>query len=145
MRLELTINDGRDVGKPGFVLLDGRVADLEAFFDGVKGDADTHLLVILVNHLLPGDGGGQRRDTLLAIDQHLLALGQRAVFQLHRRVAPGNDVTHRKALIQAVHEVTHFGGIPHERPLNFRYGDLPGFHPSQQGFDQVLINGVLLR
>ena len=43
--------------------------------DGMEGDANTYLLVILVDHLLPGDGSRQRRYPLLAIDQHLLALG----------------------------------------------------------------------
>lgn len=47
--------------------------------------------------------------------------------------------------MQAVYQVTHLSGSPDEGALNFRNGNLAVLDPAQQGFDQVLVNRVLLR
>jgi len=57
--------------------------------------------------------------------------------ELERGVALGDQVTDRIATVEGIKQVAHLGGIPDEGPLDFRYGELAGFGPGQQG-----VNGM---
>lgn len=93
-------------------------------------------------------GGGFSRlnivDALLPIDQDLLALAEVPVLQPDRRVLPCDDVTHRIAPVDAIHQVAHLALVPHEGALDLRYGDLALLHPREQAFDEGLLDGIFL-
>ena len=130
--IESRLIERGDVGNPGPVLFDGRVGDLKALFQRMKGNPDVLLAVIAADDRRPHDSGLQGRDALLAVNEDLLSGRNAAVFQTHVGILPNNDVSHRKTGIQGIDQITHLGGIPHKGALNFRYGDLPAAYPGQK-------------
>lgn len=78
----------RNIRQPGFVLQDGRVLHLKPLLDGVKGNLDFDLLVVLVHHIIAEDSSLERRNPLLPIYRYLLAFRQRTILEPHIRVHP---------------------------------------------------------
>ena len=140
----LGVKHRRHIRQPRRVFANGRVRHLEPFFLGVECDADLHRLIVFRQHLCAQQGRHERRDTLLPVDQDALAGRRGAVLELHRRVAPCNQVAHRVALVERIQQVAHFGRIPNKRALDFWDGNLARFHPGQQGLDGVGRDGVAL-
>ena len=62
----------------------------------------------------------QGSDALLAVDQDALAGGRGAVLELHRWVAPGDQVADGMALVERIEEIPDLDRFPHEGPLESR-------------------------
>jgi hypothetical protein len=126
------------------ILADGGVGDLEAFFLRMKSDADADRLVVLGQHLTA------KRAAIRAVTRCCPSIRMRlpaagaAVLELHGRVAPGDQVADRVALVERVQEVANLGGFPDEGSLDLGDGDLARLHPGQQGFDGVWRDGTTL-
>ena len=90
----------------------------------MEGNADADRLVVLGQHLPSQQRRHERGDALLAVDQDALARRRGAVLELHRGVAPGDQVADRIALVERVQQVADLGGLPDEGPLDLGDGDL---------------------
>src|SRR5690554_1564799 len=56
---------------------------------------------------------------------------------------PGDQITHRVAIVQRVHQIANLGGFPDKRALKLRYCDFVTAHIGQNLTDCGLFNFVL--
>jgi len=106
----------------------------------MESDADPDRLVVLGEDLTAQKPRHESRDSLLTIDQDAFSSGRRAVLELHRRIAPRDEVAHGVTLIKRVEEVTDFGRLPYKGSLNLWDGDLTRLYPSKKRFNGVRRN-----
>ena len=94
--------DFSHIGDPCCVLCDGRVADLEALFLWVESDFDANGLVILGENLAAKQACHESCNALLAIDEDALAGRERSILELHRGIAPCDEIADGVALVERV-------------------------------------------
>jgi hypothetical protein len=121
-----------------------RAVGPQAALAGVEGDPDAHGAVVAGDHLAAEQRRHQRGDPLLAVDEDPLAEGPGPVLELDVGVAPGDQVAYGESAQQGVQQVADVGGLPHERPLDLRYGDLAASDPCQQCVDMRLCDLMAL-
>lgn len=79
MKLAVSIpytgSDYSNVGDPRGILLDSRIRDLKLPLTGVKNYANTHPLVILIDHFISKQCCHQCRNALLAVNEDAFSGG----------------------------------------------------------------------
>src|ERR1035438_5077581 len=110
----------------------------------MKGNSDSHCLVVLGKHLATEQRGHECGHALLAVNEEALTGGGSTVLELDCWIAPCDQIPNWIALIQGVKKIANFCRLPHEGPLDLRYSNLAGLYPRQQRFNWVWRDRVAL-
>jgi hypothetical protein len=118
-----------DVREVFDVVLDCRIGHGELAVSRSERESHQPLAEVLERHLDALHHGVKARQALLPVDDELGRGQLLAVPTDEARIdvggIPEHQITDREAPVHAVQEITNCGGLPNERPLQLRKGELP--------------------